>query len=69
MPQVNCSISNCYFYKQGNLCGADAIMIDSDHHAHKRFNEEYAGEDFRSEHQDSAESSSMTCCQTFRPKR
>lgn len=69
MPQVKCSISNCYFYKQGNLCGADAIMIDTDDHAKMNFNEEFAGEGFDSEHQDVVQSSSKTCCHTFKPKK
>ena len=26
--EVNCSISNCTFHAEGNICGADKITID-----------------------------------------
>lgn len=67
-PQVKCSVSNCVYYKQGNNCGADLIMVEVDKHANMNFNEEFAGETFDSEHQDQAKSSSKTCCHTFKPK-
>jgi len=42
-------------------------MIEIDSHANINLNEEYAKEDFV-EHQDKAQSSSSTCCLTFKPK-
>ena len=31
MPQhVHCSVNNCHYWVQGNVCGASAIMITSD---------------------------------------
>lgn len=69
MPQVKCSVSNCAYWARGNECRADLIMIEIDKHARARFNEEFAGESFDSEHRDIAQDSSTTCCHTFEPKR
>lgn len=67
MPNgVACSVSNCSFWNQGNRCGAGEITIEVDSHAKNRWNEEYADEFFS--HKDSAPSSSVTCCLTFKPK-
>ncbi len=30
MPQIFCSVNNCHYYGQGNLCKADQILITSD---------------------------------------
>lgn len=27
MPEVNCTVCNCDFWTQGNLCSADSILI------------------------------------------
>jgi len=68
MPKgVACSVSNCGFWKQGNACGASEIAIEVDQHANHRWNEEFA-EEFES-HRDKAQTSSVTCCLTFQPKR
>jgi hypothetical protein len=40
--EVKCSVSNCFFYKQGNNCGAPAIMIEIDQHSFPK--EEFADE-------------------------
>ncbi|WP_274363276.1 DUF1540 domain-containing protein [Paenibacillus thermotolerans] len=69
MPQVKCSVSNCEYWDKGNKCGADLIMIDIDKHAKMNFNAEFAGESFDSQHKDSANSSSSTCCHTFKEKK
>ncbi|MFC0216313.1 DUF1540 domain-containing protein [Paenibacillus chartarius] len=68
-PLVKCSVSNCTFWNEGNKCGADAIMIDVDAHAKVDYNAEFAGESFDSAHQDTANTSSTTCCHTFKPKQ
>jgi hypothetical protein len=64
---VACSVSNCSFWDQGNRCGAEEIAIEIDAHAGWNLNEEI-GEEQLGSHQDSAVASSVTCCQTFRPK-
>lgn len=67
-PLVRCSVANCNFWGEGNLCKANSIMIDIDQHANKWMKEEYAGE-LGDTHQDHASTSSVTCCQTFVPKQ
>lgn len=69
MPEVKCSVANCAYWAEGNSCNADAIMIEIDQHADKKFDAEFAGESFDSEHQDTASKSSATCCHTFKLKR
>ncbi|WP_335582156.1 DUF1540 domain-containing protein [Paenibacillus yonginensis] len=51
------------------MCKADLIMIDIDKHASAQYNEEFAGENFDTEHQDYASTSAATCCHTFKPKQ
>lgn len=29
MPEVNCTVCNCHYWTQGNLCGASSILITS----------------------------------------
>ena len=29
MPEVNCTVSNCHYWQQANLCGAESILITS----------------------------------------
>lgn len=67
MPQgVACSVSNCTFWDKGNRCAADEIVIEIDAHSKVNVNEEFGKEGFDG-HKDHAESSSGTCCLTFRP--
>lgn len=68
MPEVKCSVSNCTYWDKGNRCGADLIMIEIDKHANAKFDAEFAGESFDSQHQDAAAASKETCCHTFKPK-
>ncbi|WP_433946109.1 DUF1540 domain-containing protein [Paenibacillus sp. SN-8-1] len=67
-PIVKCSVSNCHYWGEKNVCKADLIMIDIDQHAAASYREEYAGETFDTDHQDAARSSASTCCHTFKPK-
>lgn len=68
MPQVKCSVSNCEYWKSGNNCAADMIMIEIDKHADAIFNEEFASESFDTEHQDTSSDAAGTCCHTFKLK-
>jgi hypothetical protein len=69
MPQVKCSVANCEYWDSGNNCNADMIMIDIDQHSNAKFNEEFAGESFDTDHQDNASRTSNTCCHTFEKKK
>lgn len=65
---VKCSVSNCYFWHDSNLCGAPAIMVTVDEQAQSRFSEEIAGEvEVDLKRTDAANTPGNTCCHTFRP--
>lgn len=68
MPQVKCSVANCEYWSAGNNCSADLIMIDIDKHANARFDAEFAGEAFDTQHKDQADNTKDTCCHTFKPR-
>ncbi|MFD1737443.1 DUF1540 domain-containing protein [Bacillus salitolerans] len=65
--EVSCSISNCSFYKEGNLCGAEKIMVDIDKHS--TYEAEFSNEFGYEDHQDQVAESAQTCCRTFKPKK
>jgi hypothetical protein len=67
-PLVKCSVSNCHYWGEQNLCHAEMIMIEIDRHANVKLNEEYGAEPYVDDHQDVADKSSETCCLTFKPK-
>lgn len=67
-PYVKCSVSNCNYWGEQNVCRADMIMIEIDRHANVRLDAEFADEDFVNNHKDRAGTSSSTCCLTFKPK-
>jgi hypothetical protein len=64
--QVNCSVANCFFHEEGNICGADRIKIDMDYQS--KYDTEFSGDldDFH-ERKEEANHSSNTCCKTFKP--
>lgn len=69
-PIVKCSVSNCTYWGEGNDCNAEMIMVEIDRHAKTNFSTEFAGEiGYDSNHKDTAQSSSATCCHTFKPKQ
>ncbi|NGM81790.1 DUF1540 domain-containing protein [Paenibacillus sp. 7124] len=65
---VHCSVSNCHYWGDNNLCKADSIIIEIDKHTGSRSKEEFAEEMTFSNHKDVANNSSATCCLTFKPK-
>ncbi|WP_203457023.1 DUF1540 domain-containing protein [Paenibacillus tepidiphilus] len=67
-PFVKCSVSNCHYWGEQNVCRADEIIIEIDKHAGSAFKEEYAEEMTNNNHHDIARNSSATCCLTFRPQ-
>ncbi|ULO10260.1 DUF1540 domain-containing protein [Paenibacillus sp. 19GGS1-52] len=64
---VKCSVSNCNYWGEQNLCKADEIIIEIDKHAGSGFKEEFAEEMTGRNHHDHAVTSSATCCLTFKP--
>ncbi|UJF35093.1 DUF1540 domain-containing protein [Paenibacillus hexagrammi] len=69
MPDVKCSVANCEYWAQGNLCSANSIMIEVDKHANADYGSEFASESFDTEHQDVANRVANTCCHTFKAKK
>lgn len=63
---VKCSVSNCSYWGEQNVCKAEQILIEIDKHASVKYSEEYGSEHF-GDHKDEAEDSSATCCLTFKP--
>jgi hypothetical protein len=67
--EVSCTISNCLFYKEGNLCGAEKILVDHTENARSKKNTEFAVDFDERLVSEKASTSSETCCQTFEPKK
>lgn len=67
-PLVRCSVSNCNYWGESNICRAEEIVIEIDKHTNRPFTEEFAEELIHGEHRDHAKTSSATCCLTFKPK-
>ena len=66
--EVSCTVANCVFHAQGNICGANKIQVDMDYHANKNSNTEFATEFDARQVKEEASRSSHTCCKTFKPK-
>ncbi|WP_370510525.1 DUF1540 domain-containing protein [Paenibacillus odorifer] len=66
-PLVKCSVSNCHYWGEHNLCRAEEIVIEIDKHVGNGYKEEYAEEMTNEGHRDHASTSSATCCLTFKP--
>ena len=65
--EVSCSISNCTYYGEGNVCTAEKIMVDLDHHS--KYDTEMSSELGEKDHIDEATASAQTCCRTFKPNK
>ncbi|HLT59092.1 MAG: DUF1540 domain-containing protein [Limnochordales bacterium] len=66
MPEVRCTVSNCSYWDEGNLCSAEAILVISDDAlARISKHDEEIGEIGHTP----ARVSKETCCYTFRPRQ
>lgn len=64
MPQIFCSIGNCHYYGQGNVCNANKILITSDtmsQNLSPHIDAPYAAQI----KQTPVSKSPETCCKTF----
>ncbi|MER2000898.1 MAG: DUF1540 domain-containing protein [Lysinibacillus sp.] len=66
--EVKCTVSNCFFHKKGNYCGAEKIEINMDLEAKNKNRTEFASDFYSGSEQEKASTSAETCCNTFRPK-
>ncbi|GAB2703143.1 DUF1540 domain-containing protein [Paenibacillus thermoaerophilus] len=72
MPEgVNCSVSNCVYWEEGNNCAAASIDVRTDAHAGNQTETdvEFADEGWVAEYGEQASAKSATCCHTFKDKR
>lgn len=66
MPEVRCTVNNCYYWYDGNICAAEKILVISDEALARidKYDEEI-GEIGHTP----ARISKETCCYTFRPRQ
>lgn len=64
--EVHCSVANCAFHDEGNICGANKIKIDMDYQS--KYDTEFAEDNDFKHRTEEAEHSGNTCCKTFKPK-
>lgn len=63
MPDVNCTVDNCEYWTQGNLCSAQQIVIQNDEGG--GFSPNSKLDNLKATPADSVDD---TCCQTFKQK-
>lgn len=66
MTNVKCSVENCYYYGEGNVCTADTIMVETEEFESNNFNEEFG--EIGNNSKDQAKSKEQTICSTFKAK-
>lgn len=64
--KVICTVANCFFHKEENLCGAPSIEVNVDERSYTT--EEFSQELGAQNRKGFATTSVNTCCQTFKPK-
>jgi hypothetical protein len=64
--EVSCTVANCDFHSEGNICGANKITIDMDYQS--KYDTEFSQEFGMEGRKEEADQSASTCCKTFKPK-
>lgn len=64
-PIVYCHVDNCYYWKEGNRCNAEKILVEIESHLKQTSHEEEFAPEFEEE---VAKDKVDTCCHTFRPR-
>ncbi len=67
MPEVRCTVNNCYFWEENNLCGADTILVISDDAVNTIGPLDEEVDEIGKIGHTPARISKDTCCYTFRP--
>lgn len=65
MPEVRCTVNNCHYWEQNNVCAAESILVISDDAVSTMGR---ADEEIGEIGHTPARLSKDTCCYTFRPK-
>lgn len=64
MPNIYCSVQNCHYWKKGNVCDANEIMVTSDEMGASA-PDSYDAPDHTNFKPTPASSCMDTCCKTF----
>lgn len=64
VSNVNCSVSNCHYWTQGNVCGASNIMITADQVGFDK-PDSFDAPQASTAPPSPVESCMETCCKTF----
>ncbi|HHU60679.1 MAG TPA: DUF1540 domain-containing protein [Natronincola sp.] len=67
VDNVNCSVNNCHYWTQGNICGASSIMITADHVGYDK-PDSFDAPQASTAPPSPVDSCMETCCKTFVPK-
>lgn len=67
--EVKCTVSDCFFHAQGNICRAEKIEIDMDYQVNKKNQAEFASDFDLKARLGNVLDSTNTCCKTFRSKK
>lgn len=64
MPSIYCSVNNCHYWKNGNLCDASEIMVTSDSMGSSA-PDNFDAPQHQQFSQTPVDSCMETCCKTF----
>lgn len=64
MPRIYCSVNNCHYWKNGNLCDASEIMVTSDSIGNSMA-DSFDAPQASTAPQTPVNSCMETCCKTF----
>ncbi|NLY10759.1 MAG: DUF1540 domain-containing protein [Firmicutes bacterium] len=64
MARVHCSVNNCHYWDQGNVCSASEIMITSDQEA-SQLPDSFDAPQASTATPTPVNSCELTCCKTF----
>lgn len=67
--EVKCTVSNCFFHAQGNICAAEKIEIHVHQHMTGKTESEFAADFDAHTTRNKAAHSTDTCCKTFISKK
>lgn len=65
--EVKCTVNNCHYWKQGNLCHANQIMVSSDEVGANK-PDSYDASTMSTTMHTPTKTCVDTCCKTFVPK-
>lgn len=64
--EIYCSVNTCHYWKNGNICDANEIMVTSDSMG-AQAPDHFDAPDYQSFQQTPVDTCMQTCCKTFAP--